>query len=529
MVPFRHFRIITKREAPLEWTFSMARRAIFYIQAALGCFVGVQGIVSFFIGFTATALVHMFVSVMLILFAMCLRSTRFCWRSLHMGMMVVFTVEITLLLVSHALLPGHGAVYLHRSMGMVAIAWRSMLPFWNLRLRPCLLCLLWLTATEGISTYCVLHRIGLENETPRILFSLVVLSCTCFAWCYFQVGSWHELWSTQMQLAVEQESSKSLLSKVCDATFLLSRDGDTILRSTRQFDAIVGRPVEQSRLSSHLAESEVSRVRNAVLGHGLQSVTLLPTSIYRSKHFATNVELFIVSCRPESIPQAQSLNSVGFMIGLRLSQSFVDASESDCSHNTITEASELTDVCDTTSSQSYLGRDRFTSGGIRRRVTFSEDAESETSRPGRPALRRRMPVAEQARSQSEHSTASSSTFPGRRGPCLVAKHTQISFHGLAYSAPFKESGTYLKECCSSLLEDLVSSLNFEFESCCAWHGNLRKISSILEEMHSWHKCDDGWPAQISSWQCGNCLAVIPNSQADDYCWLCNAGRSSGEE
>ena len=126
-------------------------------------------------------------------------------------------------------------------------------------------------------------------------------------------------------------------------------------------------------MSSHLAESEVSRVRNAVLGHGLQSVTLLPTSIYRSGHFVTNVELFIVSCRPESIPQAQSLNSVGFMIGLRLSQSFVDASESDCLNNTITEASELTDACDTTSSQSYLGRDRFTSGGIRRRVTFSED------------------------------------------------------------------------------------------------------------------------------------------------------------
>ena len=53
----------------------------------------------------------------------------------------------------------------------------------------------------------------------------MAFSCGTPLWCYFNTFMWHALWSTQVQLAAEKESSKSLLSMVCDATFWVSRQG----------------------------------------------------------------------------------------------------------------------------------------------------------------------------------------------------------------------------------------------------------------------------------------------------------------
>merc|ERR1719223_1927655 len=109
-------------------------------------------------------------------------------------------------------------------------------------------------------------------------------------WCCFHSFIWYTFWSTQMQLEAERESSKSLLSMVCDATFWVSQSGETILRSTRQLDAILGCRAEQTQLSHHIPKSEVLRVRDAVSRQVNQrSVLSLPTSLFRDGRVATSV------------------------------------------------------------------------------------------------------------------------------------------------------------------------------------------------------------------------------------------------
>lgn len=134
---------------------------------------------------------------------------------------------------------------------------------------------------------------------------------------------------TRKQLAAEQESSKSLLSILCDATFWLSRDDDTILRSTQQLDAILGCRAEGCCLSKYMLEPQALRLQN-VLRQEQQNVMLLHTLVFRDRRLVTNVDLFIVPGRPEVGGTSQSLGSQvssGILIGLRLAQTSVDSSE----------------------------------------------------------------------------------------------------------------------------------------------------------------------------------------------------------
>merc|ERR1712100_579819 len=128
-----------------------------------------------------------------------------------------------------------------------------------------------------------------------------------------------------MQLAAEETSSKSLISMVCDATFWIDRGGDTILRSSRQLDALLGCRVEGLHFSKYLPESEIPRFHNAMsTRQQYQHVMLLPTSVLREGRYATNVDLFIVPCKlASSISESQSSDIPEvprLLIGLRLAQ-----------------------------------------------------------------------------------------------------------------------------------------------------------------------------------------------------------------
>merc|ERR1719162_1835531 len=158
-----------------------------------------------------------------------------------------------------------------------------------------MLCLLVLCIVEHIATQHVLEKSGEHSHALRVHTMLLLYSVLCAGWCYFNSYIWHTVWCTQMQLEAEQESSKSLLSMVCDATFWVSQDGDTILRSTRQFDALLGCHADLTQLCQHVPKSESLRVRDAIARQAQQpSVSLLPTSLFRDGKVATDVDLFIV-------------------------------------------------------------------------------------------------------------------------------------------------------------------------------------------------------------------------------------------
>merc|ERR1719235_1951330 len=133
-------------------------------------------------------------------------------------------------------------------------------------------CLFLVTIIEGFTTTQILSAFGCSEDAPRVVSMLVVFSCGTPCWCYANAYMWHTLWTTQAQLAAEKESSKSLLSMVCDATFWLACDGDTILESSRHFDALLGCRAERTRLSRHIPEKETSRLHSALSSQGLMSL-----------------------------------------------------------------------------------------------------------------------------------------------------------------------------------------------------------------------------------------------------------------
>jgi hypothetical protein len=262
-----------------------------------------------------------------LLLAMCwqvFRSHRLKCKHAHPLLICVFLSLVTIMY--WCISCTQSAMIVHRTCGALSIFWRIMLPYLSLHMRAGVLCIILLTLVELRTTAYVLEQFGHGAETTRVLSILVGGSCCALPWCCFIASMWKTLWLTQLELAAEKEASKSLLSMVCDATFWLSRDGDTILKSTKQFDAILGQHAEQSHLSQHMPDSEVSRLDTALSGRCLAS---LPTSILRDG-IATNVDLFIVPSMPLSgkVKQfADCLESFGTLVGLRVLQPFVDCSE----------------------------------------------------------------------------------------------------------------------------------------------------------------------------------------------------------
>lgn len=96
-----------------------------------------------------------------------------------------------------------------------------------------------------------------------------------------------------------------------------------------------------------------------------------------------------------------------------------------------------------------------------------------------------------------------------------------------YRKPWKESGddnTYLKECSLSILEDLINSWNYSSSQCCHWHASCNRLADLVDDLRSWHACNDRWPAADPSWQCDACRALQRADNPSD-CWLCFASRS----
>merc|ERR1719265_1840008 len=58
--------------------------------------------------------------------------------------------------------------------------------------------------------------------------------------------------------------------------------------------------------------------------------------------------------------------------------------------------------------------------------------------------------------------------------------------------PFVPCTKKLKKKVLYVLSDLVSSINCPRTRCCFWHSTIIGVEALLQEMRSWHDCNDGW-------------------------------------
>merc|ERR1719506_3569685 len=79
------------------------------------------------------------------------------------------------------------------------------------------------------------------------------------------------------QVEVEKKALESLLSMICDASFWLSSNGDTVVRGDKRLDAIVGREMLNQCLSDHVLDRERVRLMKAM--HVEYSAMTLPVRL----------------------------------------------------------------------------------------------------------------------------------------------------------------------------------------------------------------------------------------------------------
>lgn len=273
--------------------------------------------------------------------------------------------------------------------------------------------------------------------------------------------------------------------------------------------------MEGRLLSESVAVTERARLQHAFSSCGVDgretaghnpTVVLLPTTFLRQTAPPVNVDLFIVhrqpsftisACGPHS-PGSSRCSAVAmtsaFLLGFRL-----------CQTNEVTPVlHEGNNAATERSAHGQSNRRRC------RRVRFDEQSLVSD-------------ISEMS-SQSSHSQAGSfgkGSAIRKRGKTLFAESSHAIPPILGFHT--SEDGDYLRHCAESVLEDLLSSLNFELYGCCRWHMSLRLLSKWIDDMHPWRSCTDLWPLQSPSWQCTTCRALIFSDQ-DAACWVCSSER-----
>ena len=66
------------------------------------------------------------------------------------------------------------------------------------------------------------------------------------------------------KLKAEKQALEALLGMICDASFWVSSDGDTVVQSERRFDAVMGCSMLEQSLLGHFPRNEHERLKRVM-------------------------------------------------------------------------------------------------------------------------------------------------------------------------------------------------------------------------------------------------------------------------
>merc|ERR1740129_71878 len=120
----------------------------------------------------------------------------------------------------------------------------------------------------------------------------------------------------------------------------------------------------------------------------------------------------------------------------------------------------------------------------------------------------------------ENSQSASLSCNSEKEPEGILLETVVKERRSPPCTPALPSDYYMEELSLSVLEDLISSWNFETDGCCVWHSFCRRLHMYVDKLRSWHQCYENWMPH-TSWQCKSCTAMHAEKVAGN-CWLCDA-------
>eukprot|EP00747_Dinoflagellata_sp_TGD_P221182 gnl/TRDRNA2_/TRDRNA2_93054_c0_seq2.p1 gnl/TRDRNA2_/TRDRNA2_93054_c0~~gnl/TRDRNA2_/TRDRNA2_93054_c0_seq2.p1 ORF type:complete len:762 (+),score=96.95 gnl/TRDRNA2_/TRDRNA2_93054_c0_seq2:60-2345(+) len=329
-------------EAPLEWLVKITAEAVFIVSigAALIWF-------TMAVGMSCTGRLEV---AMALTCAACL-STTMAWNSKadlsihHHAMLNALMFCGSVSCHCFVLLMHPDPLFQHRSIAMVAVLWRFLVPLFSPQFTHGIVCMLICTLSEAVATLCLCTKWGNISSYPRMQCALVVFSMSA---CFYLCG-WRRLarraYDMHQDLEVEKGAQQLLLSMVSDAVFWLATDGDTVLFSDKRLDNVMGKSMQGELLSHCIPECERERHRGILAGFTNEepmttTVRLLHTTLLRSAAPPATAELFIVdrrssfTTRPNQtsgpggkLGLAAARHTRGFLIGLRLGQAAGAASD----------------------------------------------------------------------------------------------------------------------------------------------------------------------------------------------------------
>jgi len=386
------------------------------------------------------------------------------------------------------------------------------------------------------------HEMGVQASTSTWWHNLVDLSEIAVFFCYglflsldagevwFMVYStipivWSFLVVDRMILRVQTllRSNERLMQTVFTAVVRIDARNGKVLESSPAFDALVQNAVGTVQLETlFTASREQLRQLCSSGGTSEQIVRRLRTTLVsKAGGYHQDVELRVLAASE----QEACCDDIHILsLGVSVMGERVPASEASKANTSL-----LLEQCFEEVGQVWAvgvtGNGRVPEHGTTMDALQAEQFESEVDphdSVSQAGLRPRH-GSKRWHSSCSHTISTSAASRSSTPPEGQASSQQpMRPYGDQWEKLDEKRAAYLRECCFAVLEDIISSWNYENQSCCCWHGALDRLSCMVEAMQLWHECDDGWPQMKAVAQCSNCYAiqVETDGQAPDACLIC---------
>jgi len=423
-------------------------------------------------------------------------------------------------------------VFRNTSLGMIFMATRAAVLMIGFRMVPALIIMCVIGLNDVALNWFIFSKFEQSFEgLYRLPGRILLVSLLYLVACYNQQGRWRMLYDTQVSLTaekaamesllqrlqeekdasqiileklnVEKEASNSLLEQleveksaleallgmICDASFWLSSNGDTVVRSDKRFDAIVGRNMLNQCLSGCVHDRERDRLMKTIqvaysnfTSPG--NVRLLTTSIKHRDGTDVEADMYIVDRRQH---YSEESHIPAYLIGLRLGQL------------RLCHMPEAVPMLEDINKNIVRGK-----GSAHALASFFGGSQS---------LGGCLSVEE-----ASELGAGESCDERLETRNLPVAHCQ-------FKEQDRDGGSYIELRIKFLLEEVMSSWNFRLSGCCHWHASIDLLSRLVHNMHGRRTCCGGnpWPEE-GAWQCEQCFAVISGKYLDTVCWICLAPR-----
>lgn len=254
--------------APPTWvrqaTVWTLQRSIFVILFASLLHVCSHKLLHEDVGFKGSFIGSLVLYVFLLLTTIGVTSQRARSASWFFEAIVVTLVVCSVAASMYLCLSVEGLVYQEQALVFFSLVWKQVSLITGSRWLTCVALLLWVTVYDIAGLWLVQR----ENDSTLNVKDVVSPCIISISYGVFSWGIHRKMKDTYdhyRQLRLEREATASILSMVCDSVVWLSEDGETVSRSTQQFDHLIRQGMTGKKISSCFdTEREWQELREAL-------------------------------------------------------------------------------------------------------------------------------------------------------------------------------------------------------------------------------------------------------------------------